>query len=45
MNRCAICNRFKKWEELEYCYSINYIGTEDEWYECFKCIQLEGRKV
>lgn len=46
MNRCAICNKFRKWEELTYkeydyaerdsCYS-----NIDEWYECKYCLKKQ----
>ena len=37
MNRCDICGKFRKWDELHAKGSIDYMGNEDDWYECLKC--------
>lgn len=42
-NRCAICSRFKKWEEL-ICCDIPYSENKHSYYECISCIYDKHEK-
>lgn len=42
MNRCAICGKFRRWEDLTFCWTQDlrdiYGTVEDiEWFECVFC--------
>lgn len=45
LNRCSICNKFKKWIELIYCEDIDYRGHESWHYECTLCIYDKEENV
>lgn len=45
MNRCAICGRFKKWEELCGVWKPDTdFGPELCWYECKPCRKKEAEE-
>ena len=37
MNRCAVCRKFKPWDQLMPGGNIQEIMEADVWYECADC--------
>jgi hypothetical protein len=36
-NQCAICGRYKAWDDLALQLLASYSGEQDEWFECRSC--------
>lgn len=45
MNRCDICGKFRKVEDLYDDEAIDYEGNETYWFECGKCIEKEKEEL
>lgn len=43
INRCCDCNKFKKWEELNYVEDISYSGNVDDYHLCDECMKNENK--
>lgn len=42
MNKCDICGKFRKFEELIHRFSPdNHFSSEDSYHECIYCIKKE----
>ncbi len=44
MNKCDICGKFRKYEELKHKFTPdNHFSSEDSWYECVYCSNKEEK--